>query len=192
MNGPADNSLVILAYGPQPISSLAEAGRMCGKDAIMDSDVARKAGAIFAIGSRAAIEALDARLSAVSKHDPMPSAAGFGLSKAALDWLECGERDASSNTMLMHLLNHVTMDREGMSHPSFLGEWRQCQLLIEAVPEVRERLSMMATASNEWRRLVQAWPRILEYADQEAPDWRTQGMRPSLRLRNIIQFCIEP
>ncbi|WP_234265668.1 hypothetical protein [Hydrogenophaga sp. NFH-34] len=186
MTRPSSNSFVVLAFGPQPIESLGKASKLCGPNAVMDSDLARVAGAVFAVGSVSALKTLSARLSAGAER---VSHVGAGLSAAALEWLANGERDNSSNTIFTVLLNVVAIDREIMSHPLDFGDWRRCQLLIESVPEIQSRFHTMGSQSIQWNRLVRDWPLILSEANAERPDWRTGGMYPEI-AREIIEMCV--
>ena len=74
------------------------------------------------------------------------------------------------------------------SHPYDPSDWRECQLLIEAVPEVAERFPEMAEVSPEWSRLVTAWPEILRMLDVDAPNWRNKTTAGrSVRAWNLIR-----
>jgi len=73
----------------------------------------------------------------------------------------------------------------GTLHPSFF------ELLFHQVPDLQERFIKMALVSNEWDRLVAAWPAIIAAMDDEVPGWRdgrTQGL--ATKAYQLIQTAI--
>ena len=58
----SSDGVVVFSFGPAPIDFLSSASALCGKDAILDTDVARMAGASLAMGSPAALAAMKAKL----------------------------------------------------------------------------------------------------------------------------------
>lgn len=90
------------------------------------------------------------------------------LSPAAVAWLASGEHGASSEYMFHRLL----LNRERgvwQSYPLDPGDFRRCELLRRQVPEIRERLPLMAAVRPEWSALVAHWDEIAELIEEEAP-----------------------
>lgn len=171
------NTVVILAYGPQPVSFLADAQKLAGKDAVISPDVARMAGATIAAGNPHQLAELRARLVAGSLQKER--SANPGLSEAATRWLASGERGMSSEMIFTHLTGTATLSGRRKYHPYDPADFRRCQLLLEQVPELQLLFPRMAEVSPEWAALVAAWPAIIAAMDREVPGWRdgrTSGM----------------
>jgi hypothetical protein len=94
------------------------------------------------------------------------------LSSEAVHWLASGERGVSSETIFSTLTGVDTLGGTQPRPPSDPSEWRRCQLLLEAVPELAPRLHEMAAVSPKWAELVESWPRIMAAMDEEVPGWR--------------------
>lgn len=92
------------------------------------------------------------------------------LSSYAVNWLANGERGISSNTMFTRLTG---VDAMGgwtyCNHPHDPADFQRCERLLRAVPELRERLHLMAEESPEWARLVARWPEINSMLLEEIP-----------------------
>lgn len=174
------NTVVILAYGPQPVSFLADASKLAGKDAVISSDVARMAGANFAVGNLDQLAKLRARLEEGAQQQER--AANPGLSEAATRWLAGGHRGISSNMIFTRLTGIDAMSGWGTgrhSYPQDPADFRRCQLLLEQLPELQPLFQRMAEVGPEWAELVAAWPTIIAAMDREVPGWRdgrTSGM----------------
>lgn len=95
------------------------------------------------------------------------------LSVAAQLWLRHGERGVSSDTIFGRLTGLYLVGHWGETHPLDPDDFRRCRLLVEGVPEFRERLGEMAAASPTWAALVGAWDELCALMDEEAPTWRT-------------------
>jgi hypothetical protein len=181
------NGTVVLGFGPQTINWISDASKIAGNGAVMDPDVARMAGANLAAGTPAALDELRERLKAgalAAQRQATP-----GLSPAATQWLANGERGVSSNTIFSHLTGIDAGSSK--SHPYDPADFRRCQLLLEQVPDLQERFIKMALVSNEWDRLVAAWPAIIAAMDDEVPGWRdgrTQGL--ATKAYQLIQTAI--
>lgn len=168
----------MLGFGPQAMDWISKASKLCGKDAVMCTDVARMAGATMAAGSPDALADLRLRLSAgavQAQRQENPS-----LSMQATLWLASGERGLSSETIFQHLTGIKVMKGHWESRypitPSDPADLRRCRLLLEQVPELEPQFrERMASASKEWTALVREWDAICETMDKEAPEWRTKG-----------------
>lgn len=166
---------VMLGFGPQEMDWLGRASSLCGRRAVMDQDVARMAGATFAVGTREALDRLRQRLEAGAM--AQAKASHPGLSHEAMQWLAIGERGMSSEAMFEHLTG-VKCTKDGSwptartAHPYDVDDFRRCRLLLEQVPELQDLLQNMATLSPEWANLTREWGAICAAMDREAPNWR--------------------
>lgn len=81
----------------------------------------------------------------------------------AMHWLIGGSTGLSSNCLMATMLNGgpIQSDRWGSnSHPRDSSDFRRCMGLLDAVPEFRERLSIMKQVSPYWSVLVDHWDEI--------------------------------
>ena len=78
------------------------------------------------------------------------------LDKKVLDWFIAGETGMSSKCMASRL----TGRDHDKSHPHDGGDFRRCLGLLDAVPELRERLPEMAAVSEYWAALIENWDAI--------------------------------
>lgn len=169
---------VVLGFGPQPMDWLSKACKICGKDAVMDPDVARMAGANLAAGSPEALAALRKHLEAGALESAKESHPG--LSEAATRWLASGERGISSNTMFKHLTGVDALSGDRGSHPWDTDDFRRCRLLLEQVPELVQKMHLMRNVSKQWEDLLYLWADVCTAMDEESPNWRDrQGSSPT-------------
>ncbi len=167
----SSDGVVVFSFGPAPIDFLSSASALCGKDAVLDTDVARMAGASFAVGSPAALAALKAKLEDGAL--TAERAANPGLSPEAAAWLAGGERGVSSNTIFEHLTGISAVGKWGGGYPRDPDDFRRCRLLLERVPELVPLLPRMAEVSPVWAALVARWDELCSTMDAECPYWRT-------------------
>lgn len=158
---------VVLGFGPQPLDWMSKAAKICGKDAVMDPNVARMAGANLAAGLPAALEMLRQRLEAGAlevERQKYPSISG-----AAVVWLSQGERGLSSETMFQHLTGVRCLPDGWQSGfpwvPSDTADMRRCRLLLQQVPDLVPLFPKMAEASPKWAALVRDWDAICAAMD---------------------------
>jgi len=96
----------------------------------------------------------------------------ISIPQTALHWLRTGERGISSEAIFSHLTGiRVLNPRWEFDGPHDFQDFRRCELLLEAVPEFRERFGEMKTVSPYWARLVDEWPNLVRELDA-VPDWR--------------------
>lgn len=175
----------MLGYGPQAIDWITKASKLCGKDAVMDSNVARMAGATMAAGSPQALAALRKQLEAGALE--AAKEASPSLSEAATKWLASGERGVSSDTLFTHLTGIDALRGWRKDHPYDPADLRRCRLLLEQVPELVSEFPRMAKVSKAWAALVREWDTICATMDEEAPNWRTKGERAAKTYELIKQ-----
>ncbi len=166
---------VVLGFGPQPMDWISKAAKLCGRDAVMDQDVARMAGATMAAGAPAALAILRQRLKAGALQEQQQQHPNLSL--AAAQWLATGERGMSSEAMFQHLTGvPCTRGRDWLpgrvTHPRDPADLRRCRLLLEQVPELASDLVKLRSLSDAWRGLVDSWAEICNAMDWETPDWR--------------------
>lgn len=168
---------VVLGFGSQPADWLSKAGKLCGNKAVLDTDVARMAGATHAAGTPEALGVLRHRLEAGALQAQQQ--ANPGLSEAATRWLASGERGLSSETIFEKLTGIQVLKDHWRSYgphtPSDPADLRRCRLLLEQVPELVPLFQKMSTVSKEWAALVREWANLCATMDAETPDWRTGG-----------------
>jgi hypothetical protein len=179
---------IVLGFGPQPVDFFGKANKLCGKDAVLDTDVARMAGANFAIGMPEDLARLRKLLEAGAVHQT--EQANPGLSEAATRWLASGERGLSSNTIFTHLTGIDALHDSYKSHPYDPSDFRRCRLLLEQVPELVPLFPKMAEVSEQWKDLVYLWGDICKAMDEEAPKWRDGYRTPCPNTYSLIKRAI--
>jgi hypothetical protein len=80
------------------------------------------------------------------------------LKEKILKWLLTGEVGISSETMAAHLAELPKPRRT--YHPLDPDDFNRCLLLLKEIPELRERLPRMKTASKVWSQLVDRWDEV--------------------------------
>lgn len=171
-----------LIFGTVPLAKLAAITKRASAGAVLDTDLARMAGAAMAFGPPDACDALKATLAGKLKQDTARQHPG--LSDAASAWLAAGERGMSSDA-IFHQLTGINTGAQ-LDHPSDPADLRRCRLLLEAVPEFATRFkAVMATVSPHWAALVEAWDSLCETMDGEAPDWRKGKWTCALTYRQM-------
>lgn len=122
-------------------------------------------------------------------------ASGTKLSMAASQWLASGERGISSNTMFTRLTGVNAIRRDSRGYPHDPDDLRRCRLLLEQVPELRDRVSEMAEESPEWARLVARWDEVCALMDEETPKWRDRegtASRTYDRMKELLRPPAQP
>jgi hypothetical protein len=98
---------------------------------------------------------------------------GITLSYAAVAWLTAGEHGISSETMFCYLaFGTGTQPWWRNRYPLDPDDFRRCELLLDAVPELRERLPRMAELGPEWAALVERWGELAALLAVEQPGYR--------------------
>ena len=187
---PETEGTVVLGYGPQQMDWLSKASKLCGKDAVMDQDLARMAGATFAAGDQRALARLRQRI--IPGAIQAEQARHPNISIDAVRWLAVGERGVSSNSIFSHLTGIDALSGSGlMDHPYDVGDFRRCRLLLEQVPELFQEFEQMSGVSPQWAALVEAWPAICAAMDEELPEWRHSAFgRKCPKTQSLIKTAI--
>lgn len=187
-----NSGTVILGFGAQPLDFFTNATKVCGKDAVIDTDVARMAGASFAIGSPDHLAALRLRLEAGAVVEV--KRAHTELSHAASNWLAIGRRGTSSETMFTVFTDVNILGREPlkrMGHPHDPADFERCLALLAAVPEFKPMLPMMAKISPKWAALVNHWDQIESlFLDEAGLNWTKSDSAPlTYKLMKQVLEC---
>lgn len=182
----------VLITGAVPMSAFGVLSALAPPGSVMNPDAARVLGVTFAMGPEDELAELRAAGAANAvRHE---RAKNPGLSEAATRWLGSGERGVSSNFIFNQLTGIDSMggwDTERNCFPHDPSDFRRCQLLLEQVPELQATFHGMALVSDEWDRLVAAWPAIIAALDEEAPGWRDgKTGRQAPKAYNLIRAAI--
>jgi len=73
-----------------------------------------------------------------------------------LNWFATGRVGASSKAMA---LAAIDMPNDG-SYPHDPDDLNRCLLLLESVPEIRQRMDKIAAINETWDKLVNKWEEI--------------------------------
>lgn len=163
------SGIVVLGYGPQSIGFIADASAMCGDGAMIDTNIARQAGADFAIGSRAAIEQLAVVLELGALAKAQKAHANSNLSIEAIQWLATGERGTSANTMFTAITGVDVLGEWGPDHPYDPSDFSRCLGLLEACPELAGGLDKVRAISPQWNALIDHWDNLSDLINSESP-----------------------
>ncbi len=152
------NGVIVLGYGPQPMDFISKASKIIGKDAVIEQDIGRMAGADFVFGCKPALDELRKRLEIGAFTQQCISTPG--LSTQATNWLANGRRGISSNTIFTTLTGVDALNGSRGSHPRDPADLDRCLALLNEVPELRPLLPNMATVSTKWAALIANWDEI--------------------------------
>lgn len=182
---------VTLIFGGIPIHAFVALTQGLSSKSVADPDVARMAKASFAFGLPGALSALKSRLAdsclleVVQARPDLPS--------GGAEWLACGNRGVSSNTMFGILTGTDVLDGWPSCHPKDAADFWRCRKLLDAVPALAPLLSRMTPVSPQWAALVRSWGDICVAMDLElAPDWRTppDGVLAA-KTNDLIRCAVE-
>jgi hypothetical protein len=145
------------------ISTLDTVQKLLGKGAVIDTNLARMAGASFAFGAPETLAQLRDKLVA----DALLSVKGTypHLDADAQRWLAVGEQGTSSLTLFHHLAK-IPLPRD-RAEPRDLDDFGRCKRMIEQVPSLRARLAEAADLSPAWARIVGIWDTLSSTLDDE-------------------------
>ncbi|CCH01938.1 hypothetical protein FAES_3932 [Fibrella aestuarina BUZ 2] len=91
-------------------------------------------------------------------------------------WLTNGEHGSSSKTMLYYLADGDPVTPRSHQHPLDPDDFRRGHLLLEAVPQLREKLDRMRGVSPVWNNLVEHWPRLTQLLLEQLQTRQDNGM----------------
>ena len=161
----------VLITGAVPVTALGALIKLVPEGSVLSPDAARAWGATFAFGPEEDLQELREAGQIVAMQ--REKQARPGLSQDALRWVAYGEQGISSMTIFSCLAGSHILHRQKWSHPLDPADFRRCRLLLEAVPELADKLHMMSAVSPQWAALVRDWQSICTAMDVEIPNWRT-------------------
>lgn len=153
-----------------------------GEDRIMEPNLGLKLGATMVMGTSENLQRLasSSEIQSRIRAHQAKQLNGVNVSDAALAWLIDGQRGKSSDSMF-GLFTGVKAMQHG-DHPYDPADFRRCRLLIEQVPEFKDKLPLLAGLSDVWGGLVSQWDVLCALMDKESPEWRKAfGAAPELR-----------
>ena len=108
-----------------------------------------------------------------------------------MNWRLYGEHGVSSEAIADRLQYGRTSPRfRGGNYPCDPGDFRRCELLLDAAPLMRLDLHLMAEESPAWAALVSRWDEIAALAEEECPSYKAsrRGSAPMTYelMRSII------
>lgn len=117
------------------------------------------------------------------------------LSARAIDWLAVGDRGAAANALFSRLTGIAANGEQGKTtHPCNVQEFKQCQLLLDACPELESRFMLAKSISPVWAELVASWKLILGMLEDEDTNWglpfNQKRFRPTPLTAQIIQNIV--
>ncbi len=170
-----------LIYGAAPMDSFLHISSRQPEGAVLDPNLARMAGANFAMGRPEDLTRLRSQLRPEALEKTRRCYAAANLSEEVIRWLAIGEQGRSSLSMAQRLLGIAVpgSSLNDIHHPHDTDDLRRCRLLLEQCPELQPHLVKMAGASEVWARLVGEWDALCALMDEESPEWRTGGGRAS-------------
>jgi hypothetical protein len=174
---------IILHYGPMGISLMERIEKTLGKGAVIDTNVARMAGADFAFGAPDTLAALRGKLEAGALAEVQTSMPR--LDADAQRWLAVGQQGVSSLTLFHHLTQ--TPMPQSRSHPHDLDDFGRCKRMIEQVPSLRALLPEAASLSPVWARIVDVWDTLCTTLDAEI----AAGERYAPKAARILEDAIK-
>lgn len=107
-----------------------------------------------------------------------PATDGMGL----VAWLDSDDTGLSSRFMAMYLSSRLCNEIHWPHDPDDFG---RCYRLLQAVPELRDRLPYLENASVQWAALVKHWSELESLWVEESP----AGAAPKLyaRMRELLK-----
>jgi hypothetical protein len=167
--------LVEGSLSPEMLMSLT---KEAPKGAVISPDVARLAGASWAIGRPVDLDALRAKLA-----DDKPRPNIKGLSDGAAEWMAVGHHGLSSATLFFHATGvrpgYLRDRNTPVDHPHDPSDLNRCLLLIDMAPEIGTKLPVMRDVSPQWAVLVAHWDDLVTtFNDEAGPDWSKAKSAP--------------
>lgn len=181
----------ILVLGAVPVSKFLALTKLVPKNSVMDTHLARVAGASFAMGPREETKALVASMSGVAIEKARVLYADTGLSDDAVRWIAVGERGSSSDAIFYKLtgIRPHNMNGDTSAHPLDPDDLGRCRRLLEQVPELAARIGEMSSVSRKWAVLVAKWDEICRTMDDESSEWR-DGKGSAPKAYAIMEECL--
>lgn len=165
-----------VVYGAIPLNLMPKLLKGMPKSAKMDIRAGNLLGAMLVIGTDENLS----RLIEVTPRREVPEPWAEKVGAGACKWAAEGEIGSSSNFVLQRLtgfnalewLHRGNLEKEQTpAYPRDPSDLRRIRLLLEAQPDLAERLSEVAV-TPQLKGLVSNWDEICSTMDEETPDWR--------------------
>lgn len=179
---------VVLLFGPVTVRTLTGYSNLLGDSGVLDTNVARMAGATMAMGSKATLDHMREQLGPACIEQTRRQHAS--LSNEAVRWLACGDRGTSSETIFQTLTGIVILEAHQLSHPRDAGDFWRCRMLLDQVPELGLRISEMSAISDEWASLVSRWEEICQAMDQDTQGLWRDGHVAGEKTSELVGQCV--
>jgi len=167
-----DEQGIKVFFGSIPISELATHLAGCPDDWVISPGLGRLVGASMLVGSPEGIDRYRAKAKpGPARRAEVQAVMDAGLSVAAVKWVLCGDRGASSDALFAACTGVDVGGRtEGRAvAPSDRADFERCASLQENVPECAS-VFPAAMLSPLWTQIVAAWPRLLVLRGATAED----------------------
>lgn len=166
-------------FGVLPIDAFGRLTRGYDKAVVLDTDLARMAGANFAWGKPADIQRAKDQYREIAIDRVRNGPKASELDEESIQWLAIGEQGRSSQAIFWRINAHLLFpdaksSMESTAYPLDPSDLGRCRKLLEQVPSVNEKfVQVMGTmAGPVWAGLVENWECLCSTMDREAPDWR--------------------
>ncbi|ACK80782.1 hypothetical protein RU820_05335 [Acidithiobacillus ferrooxidans] len=182
-------------FGAMSIQMLV---RITGKDAkgkVMDTDLARMAGANFAWGNPEDLQRAKPEYRQLAMDRVKSNPVAGKLRDAEIEWLAVGEQGRSSQAIFWKVRADLMFPDgkrpEDTAYPLDPSDLGRCRKLLEQVPSVNEKfVQVMGTmAGPVWAGLVENWECLCATMDREAPTWR-EGVGMAEETYRLMQEII--
>jgi hypothetical protein len=88
-------------------------------------------------------------------------------------WWNYGEHGLSSEAIYYTMIRSAKVIT---GHPYDPDDFRRCYLLLEAVPEWKERLDELKVLSKQWSNLVDNWDKLTGLLEEQMKTGKPNGM----------------
>ncbi|MFK4705742.1 hypothetical protein ABIC83_002581 [Roseateles asaccharophilus] len=117
------------------------------------------------------------------------------LPAEAVKWLAGGDRCVASSTLFAAMYGVATRCTvQGRAAPSDASDFRLCRLMIESIPDARERLlGLQDIRARGYERVkilsvVKNWDALCAVMDADSPNWRDSKSAPSRKLYEVLHL----
>lgn len=91
-------------------------------------------------------------------------------------WMANGERGISSEAMWHAIMGIPNHSKWGNCPPSDPDDFRRCYLLLQTIPEWKEKLDLLRPLSKTWSNLVDNWDKLTEMLEEQLKTRKVNGM----------------
>lgn len=106
---------------------------------------------------------------------------------ALMEWLACGERGISSETIAREILGFAHSRKWGPGHPRDPDDLRRCYLLVKGVPPTKAEWQRIAALSDGWAALVPHWDELISLLEEELERPDRRAPKTYARMQEILR-----